>query len=821
MKIQVKKVNVGTEVGVYIPLSELKCNEYQGLTQETSKDYRIKRTFRKMLSKKSREALGIIIKELFSDFNYYNITYEKVGDDYVIELIEKKFQNSFDQYQHKLIKELLEEIAFAVVFKKESNLQIETIRNRYALDSQNDMLVSLVGSFGYGKTTLIKKMLGFEDEFKFLLVDNGRTTIYNTVVRGLLTVQEDGKKYILQTSEGTEKVKKILLEEYKFKNKITLYSCQEVYENTIFQNLAKAFTVFCENKDDVMKCKKEFIKNSKCNLDNFFGEVEESLFYDMMLDEFREQLKGVEDEQYPDFVHSEVLFAKFNDLYEKSIKDAVNLSNGEQMNYNANQAVIDFNLTAEGVSQRIDQYYKCFTDNTVKGGGLRILVKEMYVETDFDVTSFVNNKDEFIIPDALYETVENEKCIKYHSIVFVDTIGCGHEQNSIVATTKGLDGDIVSNIKLLNECDLIIVLENAMQTMQESIKKQLYTLETLGFKNKLIICYSHYNQFVKFSMKDDNEREEELNKYLHESLRAMYDGDSNRAEKVYNRYTSEIGIYETNRQIVYLKGMVQRTTVVEINTNSKTNNRRNQYKAISGTNEESKKENEHANVLNSECKDCNHCLSELIEKMVLLLEENEFAKKMDISIKNLAVEESFAVEYYSVVYPQYLDAYLSEQYRIYSTIVPAWNTSKALCYNAKTNKAEFFGSNMVLRPFVDAMGAISCEIATMLAKSPWIEIQIDDEGEQRDKALDTEFLNDQIKSMVSTKISDFFSETINKSYQKRWDVLYSDSGEGVKYRRSSAIYELLRNEYEMEAIKKKILEIIRSSIKDVVEMYNR
>lgn len=838
MRIAAKKNNMGTEVSIFVPASEINLTTQSYLTSNQQKEFRLKRNFKKSFSSKQLETIEIISEHIILDYNSYEELFRQLGTPHIIERLKCELKPTLNSYQFNSI-ELVSEIVFAIFFNSNTPYSVETLRIRYSLDTDNDLLVSLVGTFGYGKTTLIKKLLGFDDSYGFLLVDKGRTTINNTIIRALIVISDkDGNEFVWNKNNETDVAELIPLENYRFKNSISLHSSKYIYTTILSQCLNQAFIAYCKDPFNIKKILKKFIVHAKCDLDGLFGDITNisdissipNSYYVHILTRFKEIYDSMDlesEEAFHDFSSDEFLYQKFSSYYTDSINSAlenINYTTGKSITYEENTP-IQFELTYQELcdSETIDDCYLAFTSNQLKGTGLRILVSEIYTELDFNVTQFIDNNENLVIPEALYTDPSDEKTCKYHSIVFADTVGCSHLQNSSdtsLPTDSIATQDIIANSALLNESDLILLLENATQSMSNDIKGQLLALENLGCKDKVIMCYSFYNQFVKMDIRSDEARENKLDGLFHDALSSLYPQNPSKAERIYQTFTCPNLLYDKNSHIVYLKGLVKRQDISDTKT-SKTNNRRNAKIADATTlSTDAYAENTLAHTLNKDFDDCNSCLQELLNKMVLAIEHINKLQQNSFSITNKSTDLNFAISFSNSLYPDFKTDYINSQYRIYLHIVPAWNTSKALCDNAVNGNAYFSGLSLTLAPLTDALSHISSKTSNFLEMNSPIELTVDDEGNMRDKALNTDFLIDQIKNKFHQMLKDYYKLILVTSNKLTWDKLSSDHGSGVQWRRSKNIFDLIEKAYSMQNVETHTLELLLASVKEIVEVYD-
>lgn len=787
MKINIQSINIGVDVSIYISKQEIKEKGLEVLTNYEEKDYRVKRSFEfdKKVNQENVKTLDTIFNEIFIDYNLYFKSVNINGEYSIINLLNDKLKYKLSPQELELIELFTKNVVIPILFNKKSEIEVDTVRNRYNLNYK-DLLIGVVGNFGYGKTTLIKKILGFDDTYKFLLVDGGRTTIYNTVVKSLI-VDNDG--YI--TTIENDEIIRTDANEYKFKNQITLHSSDYIYNNIISPNLSKAFIKYCKNSFNQIEILEEFIKYDTTNLDSFFGKVDlKKEFYSKLLKEFDILFNSSYFSEY-DFYSNETLKNCFDNLYNETVN--ITLENF-QLEI-TDDLKINFDLNIDNFGDKLEEIYIPFTDNSIIGACLRLLVKEIYLETNLELDNFINNNGDTVKP----ETIFNENGLKYYSMVFTDTIGCNHESKNDknIENSINIDPDIIDNSIFLKECDIIFLLENSTKSMQGDIKRQFFTLENLGFIDKVIMCYSHYNQFVKTEFNgNDSVREAALYKYFENALISLFPNDSKKSDELYKNFL--------NKQIVFLKGLVinEEKRTVKSKTNTRTR------KNIIKTNP--------VHELNKDCYDCNDCLSQLIDTTIIIAEDISAKKFVKLPLINKSLEENYAISYHTTMINEFLNQYLKYEHSIYLFKVPHYRTTKALCSNVISNKPIHYGTSITLRPLGDALDKFVEETSKFLYNYPPFEIQ------DNELTYDSEyrFLIDQIKANFNEQINEYFKNLICHLNKSTWKNLCNDSGSGIQNRRSNGIYNLLNFTFNNVDVKFNILFILRQTIKDVVDNHN-
>lgn len=842
MKINCNKTNNGIEVTVYDAPAECRpviSNDSDNPVND-AKPIRIKRKFPLELSPKQRETVCIALTRFFENYNLYYTMWKVLGKEALIERM-KNDLSSLSDYQLNSLNMVIPEICIPVAFEK-SPYTASQDENSH-MNAENSLCVALIGGFGFGKTTLLKNILDFDDSYRFLLVDGGRTTLCRTYIRAFI---EDSRGNIhIPSSESDENIQ-VLRDNYHFQNRVTIYNAEQAYVQTIIPALERSFQLYKSllsdrfdrklTAEDWEKTLRSFYTDEQFSLDSFFGTLPEDPladegFYGIVASIFEEAKAPGED--FCDFLQCDNLKKAFQEKYESAlqkIEDKLKVT----VTHKDDKILVSFLTQCDDFAGGIDNFYRYFTDNTIKGDSLRVFVQEIYLETSFSGQHIDELEDGLISLPSL----KDGDALKFHSILFVDTVGVGHVKKS----QKGLSDsgmeqmsyEIAANLDILTDANVIVMLDKANESMREGVISQLYTLETYGLIDKVVLAYSYYNQFIKMDMENDADREYILLNLLLKSLRSLYPSQdseqiSKKAKKIYDSLTQ-------NRQaVVFLKGLVSRTdTSVSVIPNQKKSSRRRNSDPERGKQATINSEDEKAKELNDGIESSNECLIDLIEKIVRRYEAFQNMKKQRASIQSHYHESPFQVEYTNHIYNRLPASYDQYQASIYCYDPPAYNTTGALCRNASNGIPVHSGISQRLAPVADFCMLSQHLIAEYLDSTviQALEIRHDEtghaydkilgqtEGLQLDEAQFVDFLNEEIKVTISNKIREFSDTLMVVALRDDWMRLAQDFGAGVKQRRAKGIYELLRNTTQLGVVQQKIMKIVMESIHDIIEEYS-
>lgn len=848
MKISVEKFNSGISLKCFIPKSEI-TSDMESLSNDRSKEIRKQKTYKTSLSKKKLELLKNIVEELFYNFSTYkkldasNQSNYSIFESNKFDLVKNKvFQNmesSMDEYDKNSFNSIYE-IAKSFVFEIKHKDEINTIKDKYDLDSSSNILVSIIGTFRYGKTTLIKKIFGFDDDFIFPLVDKGRTSLSNCFFRAMLVKNEN----IEIIKDGI--TVQIPINEYDFKNKITLHDYDKFFKDLILPNIYDSFELYCnlryENKDldtrnkEIMRELKQktlerFIESDKANFDELFGDINKYLddkdkksvsFYTKLLTLFDKIFNDIHndisepnetEEIYISNEHKKIItddsdffeYTKkyFNYKVAVIVKRIHDLTGNDTIKYNPETKTIEFKLKYKNISE-IDDYYHNFVSNNRNHRGelLRLLVSEIYTEIDLSL-------------DTFYVETDFNKFENISSIIFTDTMGAGHKSNKNEKTTDS-SNDTLNNRPLLNESDIIILLDDASQSMQDTTLNQIKFLVDFGLKDKFILAYSWYDYFLKNDMKDDSERVKKLCNILKDKLDECFNEIPKVSKKLYSSLTET----KLNR-IIFLKGLVPYKYDYGNKSHENENKRRVNKSSINSVENES----ELAKRLNTgkdfkENIAVKHLIDGIIDLNDKLNEINDSSYTLTTNIDDLNTVYSFFN-----IYENFHKEYIASQYNEYLLWTPAYKTTEALCYRLKLGISGFSGTSRSLYPYNDAISIFMKNITIFTENIFRVHIEMDEDGNKKDNSLNEDFINNKIKNEFSKRIGDFLYTLLIISNQDSWDQLYKDYGSGVQYRRAKNIYHILENSLnpkstiESSNLSVVAYNILKYSVYSIIEQY--
>lgn len=838
MKVTCKKQKLGTgvEISVYDAPSEYR-NVLSDNSENNNKPIRIKRKFPKDLSVKQCEAVCITLTELFNNYNFYYSVLQSMGEKALLEAVEKNLTEKFNPYQLGSLNMILSELCIPVAFEKATDTNATDISY---LDYEHSLSVALVGCFGYGKTTLIKELLNFDSSYDFLFVDGGRTTLCQTYVRAFI-INENKMIYVpLNESENDEETE-VHCDKYLYQNHIKLHTAKQAYDTIIVPALMKAFESYRKkleknikiNPSEKIEILRTFCTDEQYMLDSIFGSIPEdpqdiAEFYNVIIEEFEKITEP--DMDTPDFTTNHKLRESFYSTYKNILQ---NLPHETFIIHETeNEIDISFSVDSSAFSGDIDEYYKLFTNNKIKKGSLRVFVKQIYMETYIDG----NNYDEYEGGLISLPALKDGNNLKFHSILFVDTVGVGHVKKSNTSqykTSEKMSRDILANQDLLSAVDVIILIDKANSSMNEDVLSQIYSLESLGLIDKVILAYSYYNQFVKQDIDSDQHREKILLNLLENSLKSLYPDvslkqTSSKAQRIFNSFANN------GQAIVFLKGLVER--VKKVQESSSENTSKNIKRAsrrkdpITFVNADDKK----ADELNKGIENSTKCLGEIIEKIIARQESFQKLCEERASIVSHYSEPSFQQAYTNQVYNHLSLEYKQYEFDIYKLNTPHYNTTGALCRNATYGTPVHQGTSYRLAPVEDyivmAQELISKYLDSTVEQA--LEILHDDDGFAYDKALDITqnqkhnlnnfpiFLGNEIKTRVAQKVKKLLMSLMVSGCQQEWIRMANDCGTGVKDRRANNIYQLITGITLMDTFQSKIRELTMNTIQEVVNEYS-
>ncbi len=836
MKINCIETDSGIEVSIY-----------DAPTTPDGKPLRLKRKFPNMLSPKQREAVCIVLAKLYENPTLYHTIYNEYHTIYnektlvengLIEKLKKDLSEELNDYQLFALDTIIPDICIPICLEKPDSPALHDECSY--MDAPNSLNVAFFGNFGVGKTTLTKGILDFDDGYRFLLVDNGRTTLCQMQIRAFI---EDESGNIHVGSDG----RTVSREEYGFQNRIIVYSAEQAYSLAIVPALERAFQFYRETHSaqnfDWKTILKSFCQNEQFPLDSFFGSIPDSDnledddgFYGKIVNVFMEEANKP-DEDPPDFTQHKVLWDAFAKKYDRVLENIKEmLPDYSEVSF-GKDIIISFKICYDDFAGNIDSYYQYFTDNktTLKGNSLRVFVREIYLETSFSGKHF-DSLDNGLVS---LPSFKDENGLKFHSILLVDTVGVGHikksQSDSPNSDIDYMSHDVDENLKTLNKADVIVVLDRADRSMGEGVTSQFLTLDHYGLMDKVVLAYSHYNQFIKMDMEDDTDREDILLTLLLNNLKSMYppvppqssDEISLKAKTIYDGLTSR------NRQgVVFLKGLVPRGNSTPFKSDSHLARKKSTRRSNTENEPDMDPFDEKAKMLNSGFENSNECLIDLMNKIVGRYEAcqklKEDVKQAKVSIQSNYFKPTFQRIYTNQVFNRLPESYALYQGSLYLSNPPAYNTTGALCRNASNGNPIHKGNSMCLTPVADFRMMSQELISDFLDETitQALEINIDkpqnlENEPQFDETKLTEFLKKTIKNSASGIIYDFANNIMVLAEKDHWQKLAEDFGPGVKRRRANNIYALLTTISQDETLQQGIMDIVMECISDTIEEYTQ
>lgn len=769
MKLNVKKDNDRIKVSLFMTKEE-----NNGSILRKQKVFKISPT------QKNINMLEKSLNHVIRDFDFYSEIYNRSK---MINYFEARLKLDFeenlieDEYLKRNFDDIVE-IIQSFLFEYKSQLEVEDLRSNYGL-SDEDIICAVIGTFGYGKTTLIKKILGFPDRYPFPLIDKGRTTIHECVYRAMLLGNDEKEKY-------------------RYRNRINMYSVEEIFDS-ILLNINSSFKEFVsertQKKENDIASKqrvlKKFIEDSKAKLDEVFGDIDDENcnkgYYMILLEFFEEAYKSIcanyqdcdqyekelafefknllynkNDEYIESFIISskEYLYAKISTVIEKTRE----ITDWE-INWDEKNNVISFDIEYSQLPRIID-FYKYFISNKSELRGLlvRLFVRRIFVE--------------FPISEEYEESISG-----YKSITLIDTMGASHTKKEMV-NDDGVDHDIVKKLPLLKESDAILLLDKATQSMDEGTLRQMRTLYNLSLKDKTILTYSFYDYFLKNDLKNDNEREEVLKNILNERIVNLNVKSSSYKKETFAKSLSE-------NRMVFLKGLVQYVPSKESQESSGVNSLFSSY-SYEGDNEEvqlSKRLNDYgSNEFNG-----SSCIIQTMKTIVRTHEYNaEKLNEFERSNFKINIDESQLQSFYE----QFSKEYLEKQYDEYIYYALNHKISEALCYRLMRNKEGYSGSTRELWPLADAIYAFANNLNVLFDRYVTIEVRKDEDEVSVDKGIETDYIEEKLKSSLLDKAKNHFRDLLIYMNKSNWEKMYRDGGYGVQKRRGQAIYRQIESVFK-------------------------
>ena len=650
--------------------------------------------------------------------------------------IYKFYNTSSSQNSYETIDYIVNKIAIILISlnkKKKKLLNRPAASFLKELNNSNNSLIKilLLGQFGSGKSTVIKKLSDIDDKIDFPVVDTARTTVHDT--HYIFKKYSDGHYSFFIDFKTNEKIHNLLNDAYYrssdkiFNGIINGYDIQKIRDlameefvndpNQIFKIeyvLGKYYK--SDNSKRNIEEKKAQVKFWDTEFKNIYSICEQYIIQNTINGNNNTILKKC---LYDDFIKDNLYTEKINNL----IQNMVIILNekmkeicikqeekglGKIIYDESKECIIGFKCEDYDVSKIADYIYPFSSTN------IKYFTKILTPLVDMIVIEVPYNKN-------LEENLTNNK------ICITDTIGFEHRKAD---DTNSLEG---STEYKFNDFDIIGVVDKATSSMSGTTENILRELYHNANKSKIMILYTFYDEFTKKDFEDDNDKK------------------------------------------IFLKDL-QKTTIKKIDENELVN------KFIDSLNSEVR-----TIFLSGLCEgegsNFNDCINRTLRNI-----NNNFKNLYDFKKLEVNNRKNDLIEYdykkLLLVFNKIRDEYIKQQKNIYIYNYPHYKTTEALTKRLSQGETYFIGSSKNLKPVDDFCSTVMNCIDNFIKNPIYINFNEKDTIENHKYKV-----IDWFKEEISTKIKILAKKFFVEDRLKAWNILYMYSGLSSDSRRRTGIME--------------------------------
>lgn len=483
--------------------------------REITKNKRIRIT--KNMSVNDARILEEMLYFIFDEEDVYQLDVEKMN------VLKRKFcikanLNLLD-FEVINVMRIADELIGKIVFEQKK-FDCNSIEDRYISINENRyknkiINILLKGAFGSGKSTVIKKGIGILDEIDIPVTDEGRTTSYE--IEYIFTHNKK-KSFIVLFSKYNDIYSKFEECFYRAENKYLdiYFQNNELDENDIKSKVIESFYTDPQNLFKIFYTigkyysQDNLIKRYKDKYEDKMIELKEQLnFWENIYNNIKEMLDetirnqgiiadGKDYEIIKQLISDEI---KKTDKIDGLVNECISYTDSkvkqicaELEDNGLGEVIFDENDDAIGFYcqnyefDMIEEYLRIFTSTNAKYFSklLTPLVDRIRIEVPFNLEAYgVNELEEY-------------------TIIMRDTIGTAH-QNEL--STDSIEGSSKTNYE---EFDLVIAVDNARRPMDTTIINILRELINNTINEKIIIAYTHYDEFSKKDHEDEYSKQLDL-----------------------------------------------------------------------------------------------------------------------------------------------------------------------------------------------------------------------------------------------------------------------------------------------------------------------
>lgn len=651
-----------------------------------------------------------------------------------------KFYNAnSSQNNYETIDDIVNKISIILISlnkKKKKSLKKPAASFLKEVNNSNNNLIKilLLGPFGSGKSTFIKKLSNIDDEIDFPVVDTARTTIHNT--HYIFKKYEDGNYKFFIDFKTNEKIYNLLSDSY-------YRSLDKIFNGIIngydFQKIRDlAMEEFVNDPNQIFKIEYVLGKyyksdNNKRNIDEKkpqvkFWDTEFEMIYNICNQYMIQNTINNDNDDnnnilkknlYDNFIKNNLYIEKINNL----IQNMINILNkkmkeicikqeeknlGQIIYDESKEHIIGFKCEDYNISKISDYIYPFCSTN------IKYFTKILTPLVDMIVIEIPYN-----------ENLEGD--LKNNKICITDTVGFEHRKTD---DTNSLEG---STDYKFNNFDIIGVVDKATSSMSGTTENILRELYHNANKSKIMILYTFYDEFTKKDFEDDDDKK------------------------------------------IFLKEL-QKTTIKKIDQSDLVN------KFIDSLNSENR-----TIFLSGLCKNQGYNFNDCINKTLRNINNNfenlyDFKKLEVNNYKNDLI--GYDYKKLLLVFNRIRDEYITQQKNIYIYNYPHYKITEALTKRLSKGETYFIGSSQNLKPVDDFCSTVMNCIDNFIKNPSYINFDEKDTIENHKYKV-----IDWFKEEISTKIKILAKKFFVQDRLKSWNTLYMYCGTGSDFKRRNGIIQ--------------------------------
>jgi len=378
--------------------------------------------------------------------------------------------------------------------------------------------IMLMGKFGIGKSSLIKKLTPFDSQINFPFVNTSRTTVFPCEY--VFTNTTDPHKFTTTFISEKDVIFRI---EYAIDKAIEAYIDNFLTEKECLQDIV--ISAFISTNDNLFDFK--FLCGNYYKIGaskrNDPSKKEEVIFWNDVFALITNIYKHISSQS--EITNKESLLQKYNEylvISEDSDSTLINTLKAYVLTIIKNNfyKVIDKLKINQSISLDSSRILK--QGEWLRGFSCEILNFKSKEFEDF-IMSFTS-KDAAYYKKSIFSLISkmrieipfNQNIINKETISFLDTVGGGHQTGEISSLENSIELPI-------EDMDAILILDNSKVNMDSDTEAILKHVIDRASADKIFIAYNRFEEFTRTEFEDnsDEEKKEYLIGEQHKKLKSI------------------------------------------------------------------------------------------------------------------------------------------------------------------------------------------------------------------------------------------------------------------------------------------------------------